>query len=133
MSYTALKAMRDFIGNVLTVQTSTPMSWTFFDIGSSDLKSAALRFIHDCCENLKFDLEKENKYETGYFTGTSKNSHQIPYNMQACRELDEMVKEFSEWSLTREYPFMTIHHSFSPKSQRLCAINLMFYHMHKTG
>lgn len=48
-----------------------------------DLKSAALRFIHNRCEELKFDpdIEKEEE-ETGKYQGTSLEIGQIPYNMQ---------------------------------------------------
>ncbi len=51
--------------------------------GGMDLKSAALRFIHNRCEELKFDpdIEKEEE-KTGKYQGTSLKPGQIPYNMQ---------------------------------------------------
>lgn len=49
----------------------------------NDLKSASLRFIHNECEGLKFNVEKENEEErTGEYLGTSLKPNQIPYNMQ---------------------------------------------------
>ena len=48
-----------------------------------DLKSAALRFIHERCEELKFDPEiTKTEEETGVYQGTSIRANQVPYNMQ---------------------------------------------------
>ena len=48
-----------------------------------DLKSAALRFLHERCEGLFFDrqIEEEEK-RTGFYRGVSLAPDQIPYNMQ---------------------------------------------------
>ena len=50
---------------------------------SNDLKSAALRFLHNSCEELCFDaaIEQEER-EKGVYFGTSLKPGQIPYNMQ---------------------------------------------------
>ena len=50
---------------------------------SNDLKSAALRFLHNSCEELCFDaaIEQEER-EKGVYLGTSLKPGQIPYNMQ---------------------------------------------------
>lgn len=48
------------------------------------LEASALRFIRDCCEDLRFDKEKtasENPEER-VFLGSSNDVGQIPYNMQ---------------------------------------------------
>ena len=48
-----------------------------------DLKSAALRFLHERCEGLFFDSQIEEEEErTGCCRGTSLAPGQIPYNMQ---------------------------------------------------
>ena len=49
----------------------------------TDLKSSALRFLHERCEELKFDAAVEKREnETGELQGTSLKPNQIPYNMQ---------------------------------------------------
>ena len=48
-----------------------------------DLKSAALRFLHERCEGLFFDRQIEEEEErTGFYRGVSLAPDQIPYNMQ---------------------------------------------------
>ena len=48
-----------------------------------DLKSAALRFLHERCEDLRFDRKIEEEEErTGFYRGVSLAPDQIPYNMQ---------------------------------------------------
>lgn len=48
-----------------------------------DLKSAALRFLHERCEGLFFDRQIEEEEErTGLYHGTGLAPGQIPYNMQ---------------------------------------------------
>ena len=48
-----------------------------------DLKSAALRFLHERCEGLLFDSHIEEEEErTGIYRGVSLAPGQIPYNMQ---------------------------------------------------
>ena len=48
-----------------------------------DLKSAALRFLHERCEDLLFDRQIEEEEErTGRYRGVSLAPDQIPYNMQ---------------------------------------------------
>ena len=49
----------------------------------NDLKSSALRFLHERCEGLRFDIEKEKaEADTGILLGKSLKPGQIPYNMQ---------------------------------------------------
>ena len=60
--------------------------------GRNDLKSAALRFLHSRCEELRFDLAREaEENETGVYQGMSLKSGQIPYNMQM--DLDRLCLE----------------------------------------
>ncbi len=48
-----------------------------------DLKTAALQFLRDTCEDLRFDNEKEKEEgKKGIRYGKSLREHQIPYNMQ---------------------------------------------------
>lgn len=48
----------------------------------NDLKSAALRFLHRRCEELRFDPEKEEQEKSGVYQGKSIRANQIPYNME---------------------------------------------------
>ena len=50
-------------------------------IRAQDLKSAALRFLHQRCEDLLFDAEKD-EMDPNEFSGTGISPNQIPYNMQ---------------------------------------------------
>ncbi|MBO6061364.1 MAG: hypothetical protein J6P98_04525, partial [Clostridia bacterium] len=47
-----------------------------------DLRSAALRFLRERCEGLRFDPAMAELEKDGNWQGKSINSHQIPYNMQ---------------------------------------------------
>lgn len=84
MAYTALEKMRT--ENLKKYKKDVgPCQPVLFGGGleRTDLKSAALRFLHNRCEELKFDKEKEKKEaETKTFLGTSLKPEQIPYNMQ---------------------------------------------------
>ena len=49
----------------------------------NDLKSAALRFLHNRCEGLRFDEEKaQEERERHVLLGRSLRPGQSPYNMQ---------------------------------------------------
>ena len=57
-----------------------------------DLKSAALRFLHNRCEELRFDPAREAaENETGVYQGTSLKPGQIPYNMEM--DIDRLCLE----------------------------------------
>ncbi len=64
----------------------------------SGLKGAALHFIREGCENLRFDMEKEERENALHiFLGTSRSEGEIPYNMQMDIErlcLENAVKRF---------------------------------------
>ena len=65
----------------------------------SDLKSAALRFIHERCEGLRFDAAiAQREKETGVWEGTGTKMGQVPYSLQMdvdrlCleRELEKFI------------------------------------------
>ena len=83
MAYTALEKMRkknldDFGVNI------GPKEPDLFAVGDvNSLKRAALRFIHNSCEGLKFDPAIEAEEDaSGKYQGTSLKPGQIPYNMQ---------------------------------------------------
>ena len=84
MAYTALEKMRR--DNLAAYGKDVgPAQPALFGGGleRTDLKSAALRFLHERCEELKFDADVEKKeIETGKLQGTSLKPNQIPYNMQ---------------------------------------------------
>ena len=48
----------------------------------NDLKSAALRFLHNDCTGLRFNGAAEAEFEGAPYTGRSIASDQVPYNMQ---------------------------------------------------
>ena len=84
MAYTALEKMRRR-NYALYGRDTGPCQPSLAGGGleRTDLKSAALRFIHERCEELKFDSGIEQTEEkTGTFRGTSLKPGQIPYNMQ---------------------------------------------------
>jgi hypothetical protein len=57
-----------------------------------DLKSAAIHFLHNSCENLRFDGKiAEEEKNTGELKGVSQNNGQIPYNMQM--DIDRLCLE----------------------------------------
>lgn len=83
MSYTALERMR--VNNQARYGKDVgPAQPKLFSDGLEriDLKSTALRFLHERCEELKFSaaIEKRER-ESGEFQGSSLQPNQIPYNM----------------------------------------------------
>ena len=47
-----------------------------------DLKSAALRFLHNSCEGLRFNEPADAEFEGEPYTGRSISAGQVPFNMQ---------------------------------------------------
>lgn len=84
MSYTALEKMRAYNKERFGKDVGPAQPELFGGrLERTDLKSAALRFIHERCEELKFDANVEKKEkENGKFQGASLKNNQIPYNMQ---------------------------------------------------
>ena len=93
MAYTALEKMRianerAFGSDVGPLQPTLPDSIR----NGYDLKSAALRFIHERCEDLRFDAQiEEQEARSGSYRGTSIAPNQIPYNMQM--DIDRLCLE----------------------------------------
>ena len=58
-----------------------------------DLRSAALRFLRERCEGLRFDPAMAELEKDGNYRGKSINSNQIPYNMQM--DVDRLCLEKS--------------------------------------
>ena len=84
MAYTALEKMRN-VNREKYGKDVGPAQPALFGCGleRTDLKSAALRFIHERCEELKFDAEIEKReIEKKEYEGSSIRPNQIPYNMQ---------------------------------------------------
>ncbi|MCR5328774.1 MAG: hypothetical protein K6E12_08000 [Saccharofermentans sp.] len=83
MAYTALAKMRNKNFDAYGVDVGPKEPDLFCKGKKNSLKRAALRFIHNRCEGLKFDQNKESEEEkTGVYLGTSLKPNQIPYNMQ---------------------------------------------------
>ena len=84
MAYTAIEKMRKK-NEQLYGRDVGPMQ-PALSLGAAtgfDLKSAALRFLHERCEGLLFDRQIEEEEErTGLYRGVSLAPNQIPYNMQ---------------------------------------------------
>ena len=84
MAYTALEQMRKTNKARFGADVG-PFEPALYGAGKagSDLKSAALRFLHERCEGLRFSPEKaDEEAKTGRCLGTSFEPGQIPYNMQ---------------------------------------------------
>ena len=80
MAYTAFEKMRkvNFEKFGKDVGPAQPMLYGF-GLEKTDLKSAALRFLHERCEELKFDATIEEWEEkSGIYQGTSLKANQIP-------------------------------------------------------
>ena len=83
MAYTAFEDMRQRNMDLYGVNGPVEPCLHIPEGNSNDLKSAALRFIHNHCEKLNFDEKiAESEKNTGIFQGTGTASGQIPYNMQ---------------------------------------------------
>ena len=91
MSYTALEKMRElnrtrFGGDV----GPFPPARHFGD--GFGLKDAALRFIHERCEGLRFDPSRTRaEAESGEYCGCAFRPNQIPYNMEM--DIDRLCLE----------------------------------------
>ena len=108
MAYTALAKMREKNYNDYGVDVGPKEPELFTDGALNSLKRSALRFIHNSCEGLKFDAEKEAEEErTGEYLGTSLKPKQIPYNMQMdinrlCME--RCLEQFIDSGTPRFFP-----------------------------
>ena len=129
MAYTALEKMRRFNADKYGCDVG-PMQPALCDGASDgyDLKSAALRFLHERCENLRFDMQiEEEEARTGCWRGTSRGPGQIPYNMQMdinrlCleRELERFINSgATQDAFNVYYCFLEIFLGSYGKSNRM--------------
>lgn len=129
MSFTAIEKMRQDnlqrfgkdLGPMQPVLTKATPS-------GNDLKSAALRFVHERCEDLRFSAEKSAEEErTGNYLGSSIKPGQIPYNMQMdidrlCleRELEKFIDSgVAEDAYTVYYCFLEMFFGHYGKSKKM--------------
>ena len=83
MAYTALAEMRKKNLNDYGVDVGPMEPKLFRSRDKNSLKCAALRFIHNRCEGLRFDPVITAEEERDHiYRGTSLKPGQIPYNMQ---------------------------------------------------
>ena len=94
MAYTAIERLRRENEQRYGIDVG-PMQPPLFRMygKANDLKSAALRMLHDRCEKLLFDKDIEEQEHGGVLQGKSISIGQIPYNMQ--RDIDRLCLEKS--------------------------------------
>ena len=93
MAYTALEQMRKVNRQRFGTDVG-PFEPALYGAGraGNDLRSAALRFLHERCEGLRFSPEKtEEEVRTGRYLGTAVSRNQIPYDMQM--DIDRLCLE----------------------------------------
>lgn len=129
MSYTALEKMRKLNESKYKCDVGPAQPELYENKHNDfDLKSCALRFIHERCEGLNFnpDIEAEED-KTGVYQGTSFLPGQIPYNMQMdinrlC--LERELERFLDSGSTQDaydvyYCFMEIFMGSYEKTKRM--------------
>ena len=128
MSYTALAQVRKRVKDRYGKDIGPFQPQLNVSDDKNDLKSAALRFIHNRCEGLNFDVEKEDKEKAdGKYLGTSTAPEQIPYNMQMdinrlCleRELERFIDSGSaEDAYNIYYCFLEMFFGHYGKSKKM--------------
>ena len=82
MTYTAIEKMRQNNLGAFGKDTGPFQPDRYFKETDCDLKSAALRFLHDRCVGLRFDDDMDAVEEKEGYQGASLLPCQIPYNMQ---------------------------------------------------
>ncbi len=84
MAYTAMEQMRQKNRARFGKDVGPMQPPLYRGCGSgNDLKSAALRFLHERCEGLLFDAAiEEEERRSGVYQGKSLSAGQIPYNME---------------------------------------------------
>ena len=128
MSYTAIEKMRVRNFELYGKDVGPFQPSEHYKQKSFDLKSSALRFLHERCETLKFDYEKEKQEQTdGTFLGKSIDKNQIPYNMQMdvnrlCleRELERFIDSgVAEDAYNVYYCYMEMFLGYYGKSKKM--------------
>ena len=92
MAYNALEAMRLRNKEEYGKDLGPKQPEKLFAEDAFDLKSAAIRFLHNRCEDLRFDEEVTSQEEENHiFLGDSIKPGQIPYNMEM--DIDRLCLE----------------------------------------
>ena len=128
MAYTALEKMRLRNKEQFGIDVGPMQPTLSLGDNENDLKSTALRFIHERCECLKFNdgIAEEEKH-TGVYHGTSLLPNQIPYNMEMdinrlCleRELEKFIDSgVAEDAYTVYYCYLKMFFGRYGKSKRM--------------
>ena len=107
MAYSAIEKMR--IKNEQIYGRDVGPMQPALSVGAAagfDLKSAALRFLHERCEGLLFDRQiEEDEERTGLYRGVSLAPGQIPYNMQMDLNrlcLERELEKFMDSAATQD-------------------------------
>ena len=128
MSYKAMESMRR-VNRAVYGESAGPAEPELFTSGKgTDLKSSALRFIHERCENLRFDEEiAKQENDIGRLLGTGTKKGQVPYNFQMdidrlCleRELERFIDSgTAEDAYTVYYCFLEMFFGYYGKSKKM--------------
>ena len=82
MAYTAFESMRQTNRERFRMDVGPFQPDKHYSGGDNHLRSAALRFLHERCEGLKFSPEITAAEHSGVLKGTGIMEDQIPYDMQ---------------------------------------------------
>ena len=83
MAYTSYEEMRAINRTRFGKDVGPFQPELFTEGGGFDMKSAALRFIREGCEELRFgEKSVEQEVQEGVYSGTAAKAGQVPYNMQ---------------------------------------------------
>ena len=95
MAYTAIESMRKRNEQRFGTDLGPMQPPLYVNAAQpNDLKSSALRFLHERCEGLLFEpAVEEEEARTGIYQGRSISAHQIPYNME--KDIDRLCLEKS--------------------------------------
>ena len=129
MAYTAWEQMRKLNKQRFGADAG-PFEPAMYGAGraGNDLKSAALRFLHERCEGLRFSpLKTQEEERTGCYLGTSVAPGQVPYDMQMdtdrlCleRELESFIDSgVAEDAYTVYYCFLRMFMGIYGRSSKM--------------
>ncbi len=128
MAFTAMENMRHINRSIYGGNTG-PQQPSLFSAGRGyDLKSAALRFIHERCEGLRFDPDiDEREQNTGTWEGTGLKKGQVPFALQMdvnrlCleRELEKFIDSgVAEDAYTIYYCYLEMFFGHYGKSKKM--------------
>ena len=128
MAYTAMENMRQINRSIYGGTTGPMQPYLFISGKGYDLKSAALRFIHERCEGLRFDEKAdEREQNTGTLEGTGLKKGQVPFALQMdvnrlCleRELEKFIDSgVAEDAYTIYYCYLEMFFGHYGKSKKM--------------